>query len=132
MAKNILQKLFLSFIKSSFAETTRGNLCDWVWNIVFWNIFWKELVVNSGYTRIAVCTIVILLEKVPSVTVFEKSLNFYSQLFPFVEISSYVLKNQIKWKITCHSRAKPRRFELIAPKYETSSRKDVQKQNINT
>ena len=33
-----------------------GNLCGGTRNIAFWNIFWKESAVSSGYSRVVVYT----------------------------------------------------------------------------
>ena len=49
-----LAKIFPKLYKEISCRNTWGNLCGGAWKIVFWNMFWKESVVNSGYSRIAV------------------------------------------------------------------------------
>lgn len=103
--------------------------------LVFETFSEKYLVLKFGYCKIAICTVYLVVcdfIEINSSKDFRQIIfsDFFNQLFV---ILSFVRKNSITWKIVWKSDMKPRRwgrhFALSASKYETSTRKEPQKQN---
>ena len=118
-----LAETFQKLYKELSCRKHAGKPLWWSPEYSFWNIFWRESVVNSSYGRGTVCT--------------TQACNFFKtsyivdafQTFKllFSAISQFVLKSQITWKITCLSRVTPPPFALTDPKCEMSARKEAQK-----
>ena len=55
ITKSITQKNFPKFYKEPCFRNHVGKPLWWSPGYRFWNIFWQESVLNSGYSRITVC-----------------------------------------------------------------------------
>ena len=90
-------KTFPKFYKKLSCWSHRGNLRVGVQNIVFSNIFWKESLVNTGYSRVAVCATQTcnFIKKPYREPFLENFPNFLNQFF--FTTFPFVLRNEIKW-----------------------------------
>ena len=98
----ITQKNFPKFYKEPCFRNHVGKPLWWSPGYRFWNIFWQESVLNSGYSRITVCkTQTCNFIKTNSI------LDVFPQMFKTFTITHFHLRKYLHlcWRIQSHKRS---------------------------